>query len=77
MPDLQNAFVKSSIPVSVLHNNILNDLRIVARDLKKQPDAEKDKLEHLAAIGRVLPLFSLDELKLLWQDIKNQNNFSV
>ena len=75
MPDLRNAYTKGSFPVSVLHGNIFDALRIVARDLKEtKPNAGKDSLERLAGIGRDLLMFSLDELRLLWQEIKGQDS---
>ena len=72
-PNLIDAYYKSPVPVSTLHRNIFDALRAVARDLKERPDAEKDNIERLAVIGRVLPMFSLDEMKLLWQDVKGQD----
>ena len=72
-PNLIDAYYKSPVPVSTLHRNIFDALRTVARDLKERPDAEKDNIERLAVIGRVLPMFSLDEMKLLWQDVKGQD----
>ena len=78
MPDLRNAYTKGSFPVSVLHGNIFDALRIVARDLKEtKPNAGKDSLERLAGIGRDLLMFSLDELRLLWQEIKGQDSTIV
>ena len=68
-----DAYYKSPVPVSTLHRNIFDALRTVARDLKERPDAEKDNIERLAVISRVLPMFSLDEMKLLWQDVKGQD----
>ena len=72
-PNLIDAYYKSPVPVSTLHRNIFDALRTVARDLKERPDAEKDNIERLAVISRVLPMFSLDEMKLLWQDVKGQD----
>ena len=78
MPDLRNAYTKGSFPVSVLHGNIFDALRIVARDLKEtKPNAGRDSLERLAGIGRDLFMFSLDELWLLWQEIKYQDSTIV
>lgn len=69
-PNLVDAYINSPLPVSALHKNIIAALRTVAKDLKETPDSEKDNLERLAIIGRVLPMFSLDELKSLWQEVK-------
>lgn len=71
-PNLLSAYMKSPIPVSILQKNILNSLRAIERDLKERPDAEKDNLERLAVIARSLPMFSFDELKSLWQEVKSQ-----
>lgn len=72
-PNLSSAYYKSPVPVSTLKQNILNSLRAVERDLKDRPDAEKDNMERLAIISSALPMFSLDELRSLWQDIKSQS----
>lgn len=69
--------MKSPAPISTLHRNILDGLRAVATDLKEQPDSEKDNIERLAVIGRVLPMFSLEELRFLWQDVKSQDYATV
>jgi DMSO/TMAO reductase YedYZ molybdopterin-dependent catalytic subunit len=69
-PNLVDAYITSPLPVSTLHKNIIAALRTVAKDLKETPDSEKDNIERLAVIGRVLPMFSLDELKALWQEVK-------
>ena len=61
-----DAYMKSLYPISVLRKNIIDALRIVTRDLKERPDSEKDNLERLAVIGRVLPMFSL------WHEVKNR-----
>ena len=75
MPDLRNVYTKSAFPVSVLHRNIFDALRTVSRDLKEtKPNAGRDSLERLAGIGRDLLMFSLDELRLLWQEIKGQDS---
>ena len=74
---MHDAYYKSPVPVSTLHHNILDGLRAVARDLKERPDEEKDNIERLAVISRVLPMFSLDEMKLLWQDVKGQDYVTV
>ena len=69
-PNTVDAYLKSPLPVSFLRKNIVDALRIISRDLKERPDSEKDNLERFAVIGRVLPMFSLDELKALWQEVK-------
>ena len=69
-PNLVDAYITSLLPVSTLHKNIIAALRTVAKDLKETPDSDKDNIERLAVIGRVLPMFSLDELKALWQEVK-------
>ncbi|XP_057375632.1 vitellogenin-2-like [Daphnia carinata] len=70
-PNLVDAYINSPLPVSALHKNIIAALRTVAKDLKETPDSEKDNLERLAVIGRVLSMFSLDELRSLWQEVKS------
>jgi hypothetical protein len=72
-----DAYMKSPYPISVLRKNIIDALRIVTRDLKERPDSEKDNLERLAVIGRVLPMFSLTELKSLWHEVKNMDDFTI
>jgi hypothetical protein len=69
-PNLMDAYMKSPYPMSVLRKNIIDALRIVTRDLTERPDSEKDNLERLAVIGRVLPMFSWTELKSLWEEVK-------
>ncbi len=69
-PNLVDAYINNPVPVSTLHKNIIVALRTIAKDLKETPDSEKDNIERLAVIGRVLPMFSLDELKALWQEVK-------
>ena len=70
---MHDTYYKTPAPISTLHRNVLDGLRAVARDLKERPDEEKANIERLAVIGRVLPMFSLDEMKLLWQDVKGQD----
>lgn len=72
-PNLSGAYFKSPVPISTLQKNILNSLRAIERDLKERPDSEKDNLERLAVIARSLHMFSLDELRSLWQDVKSQS----
>jgi hypothetical protein len=69
-PNMVDAYWKSPFPISVVRKNIIDALRVVTRDLQERPDSEKDNLERLAVIGRVLPMFSFDELKSLWQEVK-------
>ncbi|KAI9554120.1 hypothetical protein GHT06_019392 [Daphnia sinensis] len=70
-PNLVDAYIKSSMAVPILHKNIVDALRVVERNLKETGAVEiKDIIERLAIIGRILPMFSLDELKSLWQEIK-------
>lgn len=73
MPSLVGPMMKSPIPVSTLAKAVYEALRIVAKDLKEQPDSEKDNLERLSVIGRVLPKFSLDDLRTMWEDVKNDD----
>ena len=54
-----------------MRSGIVEALTAVASDLKDKPDAEQDNIERLAVIGRVLQMFSLEELKSLWQEIKD------
>jgi lipopolysaccharide/colanic/teichoic acid biosynthesis glycosyltransferase len=60
-----------------MHSNIIEALTAVAVDLKDKPDAEQDNIDRLAVIGRVLQMFSLEELKSLWQEIKDQDSIVV
>lgn len=60
-----------------MYKNIMDALRTVSKDLKEKPDSEQDNLERLAVIGRVLPMFSLQELKSLWQEVKGLDNVTV
>lgn len=71
-PNLVDAYIKSPMAVPILHKNIVDALRVVGRNLKETAFEEKwkDIIERLAIIGRILPMFSLDELKSLWQEIK-------
>jgi lipopolysaccharide/colanic/teichoic acid biosynthesis glycosyltransferase len=70
---LVDAYIKSPAPVSTLHAKIVEALTAVASDLKEKPDAEQDNMDRLAVVGRVLQMFSLEELKSLWQEIKDQD----
>jgi hypothetical protein len=74
-PNLVDAYMKS--PVSSMHSNIIEALMAVAVDLKDKPDAEQDNIDRLAVTGRVLQMFSLEELKSLWQEIKDQDSIVV
>ena len=69
--------MKSPVPVSSMHSNIIEALMAVAVDLKDKPDAEQDNIDRLAVTGRVLQMFSLEELKSLWQEIKDQDSIVV
>ena len=60
-----------------MRSGIVEALTAVASDLKDKPDAEQDNIERLAVIGRVLQMFSLEELKSLWQEIKDQDSIVV
>ena len=73
LPNLSEPYLKSPFPVSNMEKNIVDALRTVARDLKEKPDSEQDNHERLAVVGRVLPMFSLQELKALWQEFKSQD----
>lgn len=77
MPQLSEAMAKSRVSIPALHRAILETLAQVSRDLKERPDSEKDKIERLVNIARGLQLFSLDELKALWQDVKSQDEVTV
>lgn len=70
---MSEPYLKSPFPVSNMEKNIVDALRTVARDLKEKPDSEQDNHERLAVVGRVLPMFSLQELKALWQEFKSQD----
>lgn len=72
-PNLSDAYLKNRVPVGTMHKNILDALVSIDSDMKEKSDYEKDKLDRLAVIARLLPTFSLDELKYLWQDVKSQD----
>jgi hypothetical protein len=72
-PNLHSAYAKSPAPIEALHGSVLDSLQVVASDLKENSDSDQDNLDRLAVIGRVLPMFSLDELRYLWEDVKNQD----
>ena len=76
-PNLDDASVKSPVSVGILHRSILESLKTVASDLKENSDSDQDNLDRLAVIGRVLPMFSLDELRYLWEDVKNEDAVTV
>lgn len=73
MPSLFDAPVKSKEPISIVHNNIIDALKIIGRDLKDSADAEKDNLERLVLITRLLSMFSLGDLRSLWYEVKLQS----
>lgn len=56
-----------------MRKSILDSLRDMAKDLKERSDADKDKLERLAVISRLLMTFSLEELRNLWEEIRGEN----
>lgn len=72
-PNLVDAYLKSPVPASAMHSKIIEALTAVAVDLKEKPDAEQDNMDRLAVVGRVLQFLSLDELKSLWQEIKDHD----
>lgn len=76
-PGLEEAYQKSPIPVQKLQQTIYETLRYVAKDLKDKPDSESDNLERLSVIGRALPMFSLEELRGLWQQVKKEDQLTV
>ena len=73
-PNLHGAYAKSPAPIEDLHGSVLDSLQTVATDLKENSDSDQDNLDRLAVIGRVLPMFSLDELRYLWEDVKNHQD---
>ena len=72
-PKLDEAFLKSPISIQKLQQTIFEVLRFVAKDLKDKPDSQSDNLERLAVVGRALRMFSLEELRSFWQQIKNED----
>lgn len=72
-PSLTGAYFKSPVPVSTLHKSVVDALIITGRDLKERADSDKDDMGRMAAIAATLPMFSLDELRLVWKDIKDQD----
>lgn len=71
-PNLLDSNVKNPSSVATLSKNIVAALQSIAKDLKDRSDAEKDKLDRLAVITNVLPMFSLDELRSLWEEVNGQ-----
>lgn len=69
--------MKSPIPVQKLQQTIYETLRYVAKNLIDKPDSESDNLERLSVIGRVLPMFSLEKLRGLWQQVKKEDQLTV
>ena len=74
---MHSAYAKSPASIEALHGSVLDSLQVVASDLKENSDSDQDNLDRLAVIGRVLPMFSLDELRYLWEDVKNQDDVIV
>ena len=56
-----------------MQKSILDSLRDIANDLKDRADADKDKMERLAVISRLLMTFSLEELRDLWEEVRREN----
>lgn len=72
-PNLSDAYFKSVAPVSELTTQIEETLIQLASDIKENPSSEKDKIDRLAVISRALSMFSLSDLKTLWENIKSQD----
>ena len=72
-PNLVDAYINSPVPVTAMRTKIIAALTAVAVDLKEKPDAEQDNIDRLAVVARALQMFSLDELKSLWQDVKDKD----
>lgn len=72
-PNLSDAYFKSVAPVSELTTQIEETLIQLASDIKGNPSSEKDKIDRLAVISRALSMFSLSDLKTLWENIKSQD----
>lgn len=68
---MSDAYLKNPVAVATMHKNILEALRSIDADMKEYSDYAKDKLDRLAVIARLLPTFSSDELKSLWEDVKS------
>ena len=73
VPNLIDAPVKSTVPISIVHNSIIDAFQIIGRNLKDKADTEKDNMERLSLITRMLSMFSLGELRNLWQEVKLQS----
>lgn len=73
-PSLTEAYLKKpSVDAYTISKLMLEALRVVAKDLKEQPDSRRDHLERLAIVGRAVPMLSLDELRSLWQRVKHDD----
>ena len=73
-PNLVDGFIKKPVPVSVMESNICIALDSIVADMEKRPDSEKDRMDRLTVITRILPSFSLDELKFLYREIKEKDS---
>lgn len=74
---MNGASIKSPVSTEIFHHSILASLKTVETDLKENDDAEQDNMDRLAVIARILPMFSLDELRQLWQDVNNHDSVTV
>ena len=72
-PNLLDSYIKNPSSVATLQKNIIVALQSLAANLKERSDAEKDKLDRLDVVTKVLPMFSLDELRSLWQEVKDHD----
>lgn len=76
-PKLEEAYLKSPIAIPKLQQTIYEALRYVAKDLKDKPDSQSDNLERLAVTSRALTMFSLEELRGFWGQIKREDPLLV
>ena len=76
-PSLSDAYYKNPASLSVMRKSILDSLRDIANDLRERADADKDKIERLAVISRLLMTFSLEELRNLWEEVRGENCAAV
>ena len=70
---MHSAYVRKPAPIEALQGSVLDGLYAVANDLKDGPDAGQDNIDRLAVMSRVLAMMDLDELRDLWQEVKDKD----
>ena len=70
---MTEAHIKSPVHTSSIAKLIPDGVRAVAKDLKEQPATNRDNLQRLATLQRALQALSLDELRSLWQQLKDES----